>query len=80
MNISIAQAKAKFSQIIRKAESGESVTITRHGEPVVILHPVQHSPTVPKIGAMKGKIEIADDFDELPSEFMFAFQSEQQSK
>ena len=80
MNISIAQAKAKFSQIIRKAESGESVTITRHGEPVVILHAVQHNPTVPKIGSMKGKIEIADDFDELPPEFMFAFQSEQQSK
>jgi len=80
MNISIAQAKAKFSQIIRKAESGESVTITRHGEPVVMLHPVQHNPTVPKIGSMKGKIEIADDFDELPPEFMVAFQSEQQSK
>ncbi len=80
MNVSIAQAKAKFSQIIRKAESGESVTITRHGEPVVILHPVQHSPTVLKFGAMKGKIDIADDFDELPSEFMFAFQSKQQSK
>lgn len=80
MRISIAQAKAKFSQIIRKAESGESVTITRHGEPVVILHPVQHSPTVAKIGSMKGKIEIADDFDELPPELMFAFQTKQQSK
>ncbi|MYD77446.1 MAG: type II toxin-antitoxin system Phd/YefM family antitoxin [Gammaproteobacteria bacterium] len=80
MNISITQAKAKFSQIIRKAESGESVTITRHGQPVVVLHPVQHTPTVPKIGSMKGKIEITDDFDELPPEFMFAFKSKQPSK
>lgn len=80
MNIAIAQAKAKFSQIIRKAESGESVTITRHGVPVAMLHAVQNRPTVPKIGSLKGKIEIADDFDELPPEFMFAFQSEQQSK
>lgn len=66
MNISITQAKVKFSQIICKVESGESVTITRHGEPVAILNAVQHSPTVPKIGSMKGKIEFADDFDELP--------------
>lgn len=80
MNISIALAKAKFSQVIRKAESGESVTITRHGEPVVTLHAVRHNPTVPKIGSMKGKIEIAEDFDELPLNFMSAFQSEQNSK
>ena len=80
MNISISQAKANFSQIIRKAESGESVTITRHGEPVVTLRAVQQSLNLPKIGSMKGKIKIADDFDELPPEFMAAFQSEQKSK
>ncbi len=79
MIISIAQAKAKFSQVIRKAESGEPVIITRHGEPVVTLHAVQHRPNLPKIGSMKGKIEIANDFDELPPEFMSAFLSENKS-
>ena len=38
MNISIAQAKTKFSRVIRKAESGELETITHHGKPVVTLH------------------------------------------
>ena len=80
MNISIAQAKAKFSQIIRKAESGEPVTITRHDKPVVTLHAVKHRPNMPKIGAIKGKIEIANDFDELPPEFMLGFLSEGKSE
>lgn len=80
MNISIARAKANFSQVIRKAESGEPVTITRHGEPVVTLHAVQHKPNLPKIGLMKGKIEIANDFDELPPEFMTAFAPTTNSK
>lgn len=80
MKISITQAKAKLSQVIRKAESGEVVTITRHGEPVVTLHPVQQNPNVPKIGSMKGKVDIADDFDELPPKFMAAIQFDQESK
>ncbi len=79
MNISITQAKSKFSQVIRKAESGEAVTITRHGEPVFTLHPVQQIPNVPKIGSMKGMIEIADDFDDLPPKFMLAFRLDQES-
>lgn len=79
MNISISQARANFSQIIRKVESGESVTITRHGEPVVTLHAVQQSLNLPKIGSMKGKIEISEDFEELPPEFMSAFLSEKKS-
>ena len=79
MIISIAQAKAKFSQVIRKAESGEPVKITRHGEPVVTLHAVQHRPKLQKIGLMEGKIEIANDFDELPPDFMSEFLSENNS-
>ncbi len=80
MNISISQAKANFSQIIRKAESGEPVIITRRGVPVVTLHAVQHCSKLPKIGSMKGMIEIADDFDELPPDFMDAILPEKNSK
>ncbi len=79
MKISISQAKANFSQIIRKAESGESVTITRHGESVVTLRAVQQSLNLPKIGSMKGKIKISEEFEELPPEFMSAFLSDKKS-
>ncbi|MEB3213223.1 MAG: type II toxin-antitoxin system Phd/YefM family antitoxin [Leptolyngbyaceae bacterium] len=34
---SIAQAKDQLTQLIRAAETGDSVEITRHGEPVAVI-------------------------------------------
>lgn len=34
------EAKARFAEILRSAESGEPVTITRHGKPVARLVPI----------------------------------------
>ena len=35
--LSVAEAKAHFSECIRIAEDGDSLLITRHGKPVVAL-------------------------------------------
>lgn len=37
MNISIKEAKNKLSELIRRAEAGETVVITRDGKPVADL-------------------------------------------
>ena len=37
MNISIKDAKNQLSELVRRAEAGEIVTITRNGKPVVDL-------------------------------------------
>lgn len=36
---SVAEAKAKLSELIDRAEKGEGVTITRHGKAVVEMRP-----------------------------------------
>ena len=36
-NISVAEAKATFSECIRQVEAGSPVLITRHGKPVAAL-------------------------------------------
>ena len=36
-SVSLAEAKATFSECIREVESGKSVLITRHGKPVAAL-------------------------------------------
>ena len=71
MNISIAQAKARFAELVKRAESGEEIVITRHGKPVVSMAPTDAKPeNAPSlIGALAGKIWIADDFDELGPEW-----------
>jgi prevent-host-death family protein len=41
---SLAQAKDQLSKLVDQALSGEPVTITRHGKPVVHLTPAQPAP------------------------------------
>ncbi len=63
MRIAIAEAKAQFSELIRRAEAGEAIELTRYGRPVARITAAQPEPSLPLIGAMKGRIRIADDFD-----------------
>lgn len=44
MRASVAQAKARFSEMIEAARGGEPVVVTRHGEPVVAVVPVPADP------------------------------------
>ena len=39
IQVNIAEAKAKLSELIARAEAGEEVVIARHGRPVVTLAP-----------------------------------------
>ncbi|MFN0316705.1 MAG: type II toxin-antitoxin system Phd/YefM family antitoxin [Burkholderiales bacterium] len=39
--VSLAAAKAQLSELIHQAEQGEEILITRHGQPVVRLSPVE---------------------------------------
>jgi prevent-host-death family protein len=38
---SVAEAKNRLSELINRALKGEGVVITRHGQPVVELKPIQ---------------------------------------
>ena len=41
MQISVTEAKGKLSELIRRAEAGEEVLLTRHGWATVRLVPVE---------------------------------------
>jgi prevent-host-death family protein len=40
MNIAITDAKAQLTELVRRAENGETIVLTRHGRPTVMLQPV----------------------------------------
>ncbi len=61
MQIAIADAKAKFADLIRRVEAGEAVTITRHGRPVAELRAAGPQAGKPLIGAMAGQLHVPDD-------------------
>lgn len=41
LEVNIAEAKAKLSELLRQVEVGEQVTITRRGKPVAVLNAPQ---------------------------------------
>jgi len=67
--VGIHEAKTQFSKLVARAEAGEEVVIRRGGKPVAKLTRYG-APTSPrKPGALRGKIRIADDFDEPLDDF-----------
>ncbi|CAN7449759.1 type II toxin-antitoxin system Phd/YefM family antitoxin [Mesorhizobium caraganae] len=68
MNVSIAEARTKLSELVRRAKAGEEIVITRRGKPVAQLVAPVREHFLPRIGALKGKIRISADFDKLGSE------------
>jgi len=44
MRVSVTEAKAQLTELVRIAESGDEVILTRHGQPVVTLMPVKALP------------------------------------
>jgi prevent-host-death family protein len=69
----IHEAKSQLSKLVERALEGEEVIIARAGKPVVRLVPVRQSDAPRKGGQWRGKVHIAEDFDELPEDIARAF-------
>ncbi|MBX3453545.1 type II toxin-antitoxin system prevent-host-death family antitoxin [Ferrovibrio sp.] len=59
-NYGVAEAKAKFSELIDRAQQGETIVILRHGKPVIRFTPEpaaeEQQNTAPKV---PGKVDVA---------------------
>jgi antitoxin (DNA-binding transcriptional repressor) of toxin-antitoxin stability system len=66
----IAEAKARFSEMVQKAMIGEEVIIAKDHKPVLKLVALESAPARRKPGSAKNAgIWIADDFDAIPDDF-----------
>ena len=64
--LSVAEAKASFSECIRQVEAGNAVLITRHGKPVAALvcpSDVEHLERLRKSGPEGGLSSLAGGWD-----------------
>ena len=57
----VAEAKAHFSTLVRKALQGEEVVIARDNKPLLRLVPVGVQSRAP--GSAKGRVRMSADFD-----------------
>ena len=72
MIFNVSEAKAKLSQLIDMVYHGEKVVIAKNNLPIVEL--VIHQPTgTRKLGLLKGKLDIPDDFLEEDDEINAMF-------
>ena len=75
MEVTLSEAKAKLSELVKRVESGEIITVTRHGKPVLELRdPNIAARRKAAYGSMKGKIWMADDWDETPQDILDAME------
>jgi prevent-host-death family protein len=67
--IGMHEAKTHLSQLVERALAGEEIVLTRRGEPAVRLVPERGGGGFASLaGTWKGRVRIADDFDQLPDD------------
>ena len=77
MNVTnIHQAKTHFSKLIERVQNGEEIVIGKAGKPVAKLVPYKKEEGRRPLGIWKGKVWMADDFDEVDEEITRLFEGE----
>lgn len=60
----VAEAKARLSQLVRKALDGEDVIIAKDNKPLVKLVPIRRDIRRRQPGSAKGQVTMSRDFGE----------------
>lgn len=69
LRCNVAEAKARFAELVRRAMSGEEVIIARDNRPVLKLVPLE-TPRGRRVpGSARGQVRLSPDFDETPDDF-----------
>ena len=71
--LNLYRAKTQLSQLVERAAAGEEIVIAKAGKPMARLVPLERR-RPRKSGFLKGKIRIANDFDETPEWLIRAFE------
>ena len=73
--VSLYEAKTQLSHLVDRVARGDDIVITRHGRPVARLVGAKVRRTRRKLGALRGKIRVAKDFDApLPDDLQALFE------
>jgi prevent-host-death family protein len=71
--VDIHEARTRLPKLVERALQDEEIIIARDGKAAVRLVPLREGNRPRKGGQWKGKVRIAEDFDELPDDLAQAF-------
>lgn len=75
VRVGVRELRANLSSLLRQARHGTSFLVMSHDEVVAEIRPPSKSASSRRRpGALEGKIHMADDFDNLPSEVLDAIE------
>lgn len=74
--VNIHEAKTTLSKLIAKTQNGEEVIISKAGKPVAKLVPVKEELKPRKLGLLKGKIFVPNNFNDEDEEINKLFYGE----
>lgn len=67
--VNIHEAKTHLSKLLRQVMNGEEIIITKAGEPVALLSPIQKLPEPRTPGNDAGQVIVHENFDDPLPEF-----------
>ena len=73
--VQLHDAKARLSELVDRAQSGEEVVISRHGKAVAKLVGYRPKRVKRRLGLLRGKIKFRKGWDDpLPEDILAAFE------
>lgn len=73
--VNIYDAKARLSELVDKAASGQGVVVSRNGKPLVCITQLEAPKRRIRFGLLKGKLTVPSDFDApLPDDVLDSFE------
>ena len=76
MQVNIHEAKSQLSKLGELVLKGEKVVIARAGKPYLDLVPHRERTELRTPGRLKGRIQMAEDFDTTPEEVIASFEDD----
>jgi prevent-host-death family protein len=77
VSVNVYEAKTHLSRLLDRAAAGEEIVIARAGRPIARLVALSDASSRRRIpGGWRGRVSIADEFDELPADMAAAFRGE----
>ena len=61
--VNIHEAKTHFSRLVERVEAGEEIIIAKAGRPAARLVPIEGARKPVKIGGLKSRMPVPDDFN-----------------
>jgi prevent-host-death family protein len=74
--VNIYEAKTHLSRLLEDVSHGEEIIIGKAGKPIAKIIPFHPEKHTREPGYWRGKVNIKEDFDELPASLLSAFHND----